>query len=537
MGDTAINSSVVIGVRLFVNDWYDPAWPYRIPLTIDHTKVDTANQTDYPAYFNEHDLPASFWTNVKADGTDIVVTSSNGMTKLKRELVAGSWSRAGETMELHVKVPTLSHTEDTVLYLYYGNAAGAETNDTDTWGTNFMGVYHGNDDPDTSHIKDSTSNSNDGTKIGADEPVEAAGLVGKAQSFDGGNDYINLGHPDDLKFEEGDCSFEILAKTPISPTQSYPVWVSKGTAASPGGYLLYIVSHHAYVYYDAVNVGVGTTDLYDNANHLIGLTKEGNTFTLYVDGGIEDSKVSAGRDIDSDQDVLIGARAPSAPSQFFQDLIDEVRISNIARDANWIKTTSNNLLDVANFYSVGTEEEHAGRQIAISRASSVIVGELVSATRTLAIGRASPIIVGVLASATRAIAIARASSVIVGVKVTASRALAIARAATTQIGVVVSATRALAISRASSVIVGIVASASRVLAITRSSSVLLGLKATAVRVFGRNRTSTVVIGLKVSISFTLSRMIKVIPVEGAIFEMKSVMSRIYRMIAFHRGSQ
>jgi len=53
-------------------------------------------------------------------------------------------------------------------------------------------VQHMND-ATTSTIKDSTTNSQDGAKYAANQPIEVDGEIGKAQDFDGTNDYVDLG--------------------------------------------------------------------------------------------------------------------------------------------------------------------------------------------------------------------------------------------------------------------------------------------------------------------------------------------------------
>lgn len=49
---------------------------------------------------------------------------------------------AGGDLEPHVKVPSVLAARDTGLYLYYGNAPAAETNDCDAWDSSFGLVLH-----------------------------------------------------------------------------------------------------------------------------------------------------------------------------------------------------------------------------------------------------------------------------------------------------------------------------------------------------------------------------------------------------------
>jgi hypothetical protein len=52
-----------------------------------------------------------------------------------------------------------------VIYVYYGNAAAAETNDADTWNADYSVVYHLKEDPagTAPQAKDSTANAVHGT--------------------------------------------------------------------------------------------------------------------------------------------------------------------------------------------------------------------------------------------------------------------------------------------------------------------------------------------------------------------------------------
>ena len=165
--------------------WFDTTWLNRVKVTIDNTKVSgSSSHADFPALVTEANLPASFFTKVKSDGTDIVVTQSDGTTKQKREVAF--IDTGSSKLELWTKVPSLSDSSDTVIYIYYNKSSASETNDTDTWNAAFAAVYHMRDDPDSSTIQDSTSNNADGTKGAAAEPTEVAGEFGKAQSYDGG---------------------------------------------------------------------------------------------------------------------------------------------------------------------------------------------------------------------------------------------------------------------------------------------------------------------------------------------------------------
>lgn len=135
-----------------------------IAITIDHTKV-AGTLTDYPLYLDLSTLDATFWARVQNGGGDIRFTSSDGTTELAREIV--SCDTATDTGEVYVKVPSVSSTTDTVIYLYYGDPDKSDYAASDTygsqnvWGSNakYIGHFQGN-------ANDSSANGNDGSLRG-----------------------------------------------------------------------------------------------------------------------------------------------------------------------------------------------------------------------------------------------------------------------------------------------------------------------------------------------------------------------------------
>jgi len=59
----------------------------------------------------------------KSDGTDIVFTASDGVTKLDHEIE--SYNASTGLFISWVRIPALSPTAETVIYAYYGNASAS----------------------------------------------------------------------------------------------------------------------------------------------------------------------------------------------------------------------------------------------------------------------------------------------------------------------------------------------------------------------------------------------------------------------------
>jgi hypothetical protein len=179
MSDSAVGSaSYTIGGGGGGPAWYNSAWSSRKVVTIDHGKVmGGSNLVNFPLLFSVTDASLKSAANGgsmgKPDGTDMLFTASDGVTKLNHEIESYTGS-SGQVLAW-VQIPTLSAASDTVIYLYYGNAAAAnQQNAAGTWDSSFKTVWHFASGATLSGA-DSTSAANAGKITGA---LAAAGPIG-----------------------------------------------------------------------------------------------------------------------------------------------------------------------------------------------------------------------------------------------------------------------------------------------------------------------------------------------------------------------
>ncbi|MCX6810114.1 MAG: DUF2341 domain-containing protein, partial [Candidatus Berkelbacteria bacterium] len=174
--------------------WYSTGgtWNYRQKIIIDHNKVPNTDQTDFPVLVKITDTNNPIFTKAQSDGDDLLFTSSNETTKLSHEIEKFTTTVGSRELIAWVKIPTLSHLTDTVLYMYYGDpSCASQQAAASVWSNGYAGVWHMGD-ATTSTISDSTGNSSDGTKKAANEPIVETGKMGSGQRFDGANDYMSL---------------------------------------------------------------------------------------------------------------------------------------------------------------------------------------------------------------------------------------------------------------------------------------------------------------------------------------------------------
>lgn len=120
--------------------WYNTSWLKRMKITIPASAVGS-NLTNFPCHVHLGDTDfADLHTSCLSSGADIVVTISDGTTKLDRELVF--INTTSETGELYFRAPSLSSSVDNEFYIYYDNSGGSETNDTGTWRSEYKLVSH-----------------------------------------------------------------------------------------------------------------------------------------------------------------------------------------------------------------------------------------------------------------------------------------------------------------------------------------------------------------------------------------------------------
>jgi Concanavalin A-like lectin/glucanases superfamily/Domain of unknown function (DUF2341) len=342
---------------------------YYRSITIDHTKVGTVNNTDQPSFPVEvslSDATLSYASgHVKnANGYDIYFYSDSGLTtRLPAEREKYTDSGGIGTYIGWVQVPTVSHSTNTVIYIAYGNSgissdpnSDATYGATKVWDTNYKAVYHLPNGSSLT-INDSTSGGlGSGTSDGAGA---TAGQIDGGASF-GAATGISLGN---TSVHFNPLTVEAWVNPSSFPSQT--TIVSKGYNGNTewsldgetGGHIVWSV-------YNGSSIGVTSAGTIPTSSwsHIVGVY-DGTKWYLYINGTADgNSPVTGIGPISTNQEYEIGAVAVngSLAQQPWFGSIDEVRISNSVRSADWVKTEYNNQLTPGNigspgFYTVGSE--------------------------------------------------------------------------------------------------------------------------------------------------------------------------------------
>ncbi|KPJ58601.1 MAG: hypothetical protein AMJ46_13950, partial [Latescibacteria bacterium DG_63] len=345
-------------------------------ITIDYTKVGLDNSgsiSNFPVLINitgESDLKAV--TNgghvYSQDGWDIVFRDSAGRRHRYHEIEY--YDPCAGDLIAWVKIPSLSKENDTVIWMYYGLPAIAQKTEKpeEVWHTDdgWRGVWHLKEDEADSapQYTDSTSNTNNGTAVLMDSANPVAGRIYNAQTFvDMTKNRINCGNHNSLE-STGDRTVEAWVKTTNSNNEAAVIAAKWGDSATKQWYWLGKLDDSEIRFYvDADQYVTCPLSLINDGDwrHVVGTFNDTtDKIRIYVDGDQKNEADWAGTDQTVAVEFWIGNNPGLADPQDQEWVgeIDEVRVSNVARSADWIKTCSNNQGSPSTFYSMGGEDDH-----------------------------------------------------------------------------------------------------------------------------------------------------------------------------------
>jgi len=340
-------------------DYWLAGWKYRLKLTVDSGDIsDILSNFPVLIYISAAsgignvDVSCVFDELVAdANRKKIAVTTSDGNTECYVEIE--KWDDGNEQAWLWVKIPSVASGTDTDLYLYYGidhadnNTYVGDTNDVvaeNVWDANFMAVYHMADGIDNAHIYDSTSNDNDGTKTGANQPVESTDLIGDSQTFDG-TDRINCGNAATFNITDA-----VTIEARVKPSTVTECGILAKDSYNDTFALYARAAAGEMVGFRVESTGAGTL----KAGNLVAATRYTLVGRYDKDGGADNVKIFAdGAEIGSRtqtdviptnaDDLYIGFVAST--TNWWKGIIDEIRVSDIARTEAWIAASHESYID------------------------------------------------------------------------------------------------------------------------------------------------------------------------------------------------
>ena len=352
-------------------------WARRCKITIDSDLV-SANLSNFPVLLTEDNLPSEMFD---ADGIypalngggDLRFSSDQlGANQLACEVVSFTIDNdpSNGLAEVWVKVPSVSGSVDTDIYVWYKKSGETQPARDATYGleavwTEFLYVAHMNNATSTT-VSDSTSNEHTGTKgASTAATTEVTGKIGKAQQGDGIDDYISLGDISAWEFGASDTFTVQLWANVASDTSGFFFGRANGSGSVKSWTWVQYLETNGWSWGDGDGSSYDYDANYDNLTaqgwemaHTVVQEQTTGDIKKYVNGAwIQDDNRSRGQFTQTANDFKILGDTGFA---FTAGSVDEIRIYNGELSTAWIVTDYNSQNSPLTFATASTPTTPSG---------------------------------------------------------------------------------------------------------------------------------------------------------------------------------
>jgi hypothetical protein len=329
-------------------------------ITIDHTKAGSSDSSNFPMYFSITDAALKTVGNggsvQHASAYDVVLASdSAGTTLLSWEVL--TYDGAAGTIRGFVKIATLSHTTDPVIYMpigkgtistFQGGSTGA------VWDSNFKGVYHMGDGS-VLNVTDYSASTNTGTQHSGVTAATGPNGLGAASFAKASSQYVTTANTLNI----AQPTIEAWVKMSAWPTGNAGTvaGVVQGNGGGTADKTLSVRTDGKvsfYCYDGAVKDVVSTGTVATGAFVYLAAIGDGTNIKIYINGSV-DGSLACGNTFTGYTGAgleIQGLHGGSIFSTYADMTMAEVRLSAVARSADWITATYNNINSPSTFYTV-----------------------------------------------------------------------------------------------------------------------------------------------------------------------------------------
>lgn len=359
-----INLLLLAGALLFGGPGLEAQWlegySHRKEIILNHNLVPGNDPlTGFPCLVSTTDT--SLRTEIHggmvqyADGRDLCFTSQDMLSILDFEIE--SFDPVEGSLIAWVRIPSLSALDPTGIFLYFGYPDALPQWDTAAvWSNQYTAVWHMNNDPSlpAPQLLDATSYQNHGTAMGgmlADALRE--GKIGGTVWFDGSDDYATMPVNG---FNTGAGTVELwINADSLPPFDSDYIFAHRQEIP---------ITDRAYIRYrsdGAWGTGMGNTFELDEGSAIdtatwyhMALSWDGTQVRGYLNGAL-DFGPTPYFELDTVREIFIMTWMPGSESA--RGRLDELRVSDIARDSAWIAATYANQFQPELFHQIEAAEE------------------------------------------------------------------------------------------------------------------------------------------------------------------------------------
>ncbi len=316
--------------------WWSRSWLNRVKITFNN--LDQSEPlTDFPLLVSLTSDSVDY-TKTQDAGQDIRFVDSDDSTELSHEIE--KWDESA-TSTVWVKVPQIDGGSNAdYIWMYYNHSSVADgQNAADVWSNGYEAVYHLNDD-----FLDSTSNARNATNDGSDD---VTGQFADAQDFTP-LDELNLG-----TWSVTGTALTIQAWAYFDDfEQDDPRIISKAIEGDTHDHVFMLSLSGEGERYLRMRIKTGESDgsgtktllagegaLTAQTWHMVTGRYDGSTMRLYKDGSQVASTSKTGSLRENSWQVWAGNNPNNANNAEWGSMdgrLDEIRISSVARSADWL---------------------------------------------------------------------------------------------------------------------------------------------------------------------------------------------------------
>lgn len=388
------------------------AYAFKRTCSVDHSQCGASDSTDFAVSVVFTDTTMKLVgsgghinNTVTSHGqtvpADLAFFSDTGLTTALAFEIESYDATAG-TIVAWVKIPTLSHTADTLFYMGYDDAAVVtfQGNVSGTWDSNYLAVWHLANGSSLS-LLDSTSNAHTLTNVNTS--TATTGEIGGGVSVNGTTQYLQSS----AQLIGGLSSMSVQVWGNATTTDNASIWgeglpgvdvsfFESTTFFGPLSVRLFLRG--------VMNAGPGVFSVFTSGSWAkVDVTLDASAGTVvYQDGSSIFTDASTGtitatstNGFTFGQDIA----GSGATQTFFGGSIDEVRVSNVARPAAHVLSEYNNQKASQTFLSVGAETPTGGGTsftLTADAGSYSVTGSSVTlkSTRTMSVAAGSYTVTG-----------------------------------------------------------------------------------------------------------------------------------------------
>jgi len=279
---------------------------------------------------------------------DLRFSTPNGEQVLSHEVE--TWDPLG-TSSIWVKLPQLS--PGTRIRIWWGKAGQFPPPAAPTWSA-FNGVWH---------LDESLGFATDSSPVGliatsTGMAAAASGVIPGASTLNGTTSNVAINNSTALnpsyisveawvKTASATGVSAIFNKDNTTGTPQNRVWQFRINAGKPE-FIVFNASSNA--------TAASPAAVNDNQFHHLCGTWDGGNIRIYVDGVLKSTTVFSGTLKANQSNKAFIGRGENAAASYFSGSIDEVRLSPVARSADWVRATYDNQKSISSFLTAGTAD-------------------------------------------------------------------------------------------------------------------------------------------------------------------------------------